>query len=75
MTDIKGNLIVYSIKENKVVRNYNFYKKKYKNFEKLNSYVEDGIIYVSDNIGFLYAYNYKKGKKLFGQKIIKYLSL
>ena len=62
-SDIKGNLIVYSIKENKVERKFNFYKKKYKKFDKyLNLYVEDGIIYVSDNIGFLYAYNYKVGK-------------
>ena len=62
-SDIKGNLIVYSIKENKVIRNFNFYKKKYKKFNKyLNLYVEDGIIYVSDNIGYLYAYDYKNGK-------------
>ena len=62
-SDIKGNLIVYSIKKNKVVRNFNFYKKKYKKFNKyLNLYVKDGIIYVSDNIGYLYAYDYKNGK-------------
>ena len=35
--------------------------------------VEDNIIYVSDNFGYLYAYNYKT-KVSYGQKIIKYLS-
>ena len=62
-SDIKGNLIIFSIEKNKVLRNFNFYKKKYKKINKyLNLYVEDGIVYVSDNIGYLYAYNYEEGK-------------
>ena len=62
-SDIKGNLIVFSIEKNKVLRNFNFYKKKYKKINKyLNLYVEDGIAYVADNIGYLYAYNYENGK-------------
>ena len=62
-SDAKGNIIIFSIEENKVVRNFNFYKKNYKKFNKyLNLYVEDEIIYVADNIGYLYAYNYKDGK-------------
>ena len=62
-SDIKGNLIIFSIEKNKVLRNFNFYKKKYKKINKyLNLYVEDGIVYVTDNIGYLYAYNYKEGK-------------
>ena len=62
-SDIKGNLIIFSIEKNKVLRNFNFYKKKYKKINKyLNLYVEDGIAYVADNIGYLYAYNYENGK-------------
>ena len=62
-SDNRGNIIIFSIEENKVLRNFNFYKKNYKKFKKyLNLYVEDEIIYVADNIGYLYAYNYKDGK-------------
>lgn len=62
-SDDRGNIIIFSIEENKVLRNFNFYKKNYKKFKKyLNLYVEDEIIYVADNIGYLYAYNYKDGK-------------
>ena len=62
-SDIKGNLIIFSIEKNKVKKNFNFYKKKYKKINKyLNLYVEDGIVYVSDNIGYLYAYNYEENK-------------
>ena len=31
LTDIKGNLIFYSINEDKVIYRFNFYKKKFKN--------------------------------------------
>ena len=61
--DQKGNLIVFSINENKIISKFNFYKKKYKKTKKfLNYIVENNIIYVSDNIGFLYAFDYKKNK-------------
>ncbi len=61
-SDIKGNIIIFSINENKVLK-FNFYKKKYKKFSKiLNIIVENNIIYVSDNLGYLYAYDYKKDK-------------
>ncbi len=61
-SDVKGNLIVLSVNENKILK-FNFYKKKYKKFNKiLNIIVEKNIIYVSDNLGYLYAYDYKKDK-------------
>ena len=61
LTDQKGNLIVYSLKKNTIEKKFNFYKKKFKNIKKkLNIIIENGVIYVSDNIGFLYAYDYKK---------------
>ena len=64
-SDIKGNIIVFSINENKIKRKFNFYNKKYKKKEKiLNLIVEENIIYASDNIGYLYAYDYLKNKVL-----------
>ena len=61
-SDVKGNIIIFSVNENKVLK-FNFYKKKYKKFNKiLNIIVERNIIYVSDNLGYLYAYDYKKDK-------------
>ena len=60
-SDKKGNLIIFSIDTNKIVAKFNFYKKNFKKIEKnLNLIVEKNIIYVSDNIGYLYAYNYEK---------------
>ena len=47
---------------------FNFYKKKYKKIKKkLNFIIENGIIYVSDNIGYLYAFNYKTKKFLWAK--------
>ena len=46
----------FFINENKIIIKFNFYKKKYKKIKKnLNLLVENNIIYVSDNIGYLYA--------------------
>ena len=62
-TDVKGNVIVYSIENNTLLNKYNFYKKRFKKIKKdLNIYVENNIVYVSDNIGYLYAYDFYKNK-------------
>ena len=63
LSDVKGNIIIYSIKEKKILRKFNFYKKTNKSIIKnLNLVIKNGIIYVSDNLGYIYAYNYKKNK-------------
>ena len=63
LNDSKGNLIVYSINKDKVISLFNFYKKKYKKIEKkIYLALENEIIYVADNLGYLYSYNYKKNK-------------
>ena len=60
INDDKGNIIVYSIEEKKIVSKYNFYRKEYKGIKKkLNLYVQNNIIYVSDSVGYLYAFNYQ----------------
>ncbi len=62
-SDYKGNIIVFSINDNKIIQKFNFYKKKYKkNNKSLNLIVEKGVIYVSDNLGYFYAYNYYQDK-------------
>ena len=62
-SDENGNIIVHSTKDNRTVSKYNFYKKKYKKLKKKLNYIIDGnIIFISDNLGFLYAYDFKKNK-------------
>ncbi len=60
ISDDKGNIIVYSVEEKKIISKYNFYRKEYKGIKKtLNLYVQNNIIYVSDSVGYLYAFDYK----------------
>ena len=69
-TDTKGNIIVYSKKENKLLYKYNFYKKNYKKIKKkLNFILDKNIFYVTDNIGFIYAYDYKRNKIIWAKNI------
>ena len=38
-SDIKGNIIIFSIEENKVERNFNFYKKNIKNLKNISTFM------------------------------------
>ena len=68
-SDSKGNIIVYSLKYKKILQKYNFYKKKIKNIEKKLYYIlEDNLLYVSDNIGYLYVYNYLANEIIWAKK-------
>ena len=68
LNDKKGNVIVYSIENRKIISKFNFYKKKYKNFDfNLNLVLDNNIIYISDNIGYLYALDYQKNKLLWAK--------
>ena len=68
LADEKGNVIVYSIQNQQIMFNYNFYKKKFKKIKKqLNIIIEKNIIYVSDNFGYLYALDYINQKLLWAQ--------
>lgn len=67
-TDERGNLIIFSIKTNKIISRLNFYKKTYKKITKnLNIVVNDSIIYVSDNLGFIYSFDYINNKILWAK--------
>ena len=68
-SDDEGNIIVYSMKHKKILHKYNFYKKKFKNIEiKLYYILKDNYLYVSDNIGYLYAYNYLNNNIVWAKK-------
>ena len=68
ISDERGNLLIFSFNENKIVRKFNFYKKKFRKIEKIINYaVENNIIYVGDNLGYLYAYNYISDKILWAK--------
>ena len=66
--DYKGNIIVYSLEKENIIFKYNFYKKNYKKIKKiLNFIVEDNIIYVGDNFGYLYAVDYVNNKLIWAK--------
>ena len=47
---------------------HSIFKKRYKkNIKKLNIHVENNIIYVSDNLGYLYSFDYYKNKILWAK--------
>ena len=57
-SDDKGNILLFSINE-EILEKYNFYKRKYKNIKKkLYMAVDENTVYVADNIGYLYAYDF-----------------
>ena len=70
ISDQKGNLIIFSLIENKVISKFNFYKKRYKHLKKeINLYVDNDIIFATDNFGFVYAYNYISKKILWAKNL------
>ena len=71
LSDEKGDIIFYSFDKNKIIYKFNFYQKKFKKISKINFIVENNIVYVSDNLGYLYSLDYLS-KKFYGQKIIKF---
>ena len=68
-SDSKGNIIVYSLEDKKILYKYNFYKKKFNNVKKKLYYIlRDGFLYVSDNMGYLYVYNYLENNIIWAKK-------
>ena len=56
--DQKGTIFIFSLSLNKKIFEFNFYKKNFENINKeLNFIVNDNFLYVSDNLGYLYAIN------------------
>ncbi len=68
IADDRGNIIAYSVGKKKIIFKYNFYKKKIRKIKKnLNIVIQDNIIFVGDNFGYLYALNYITGKLLWAK--------
>ena len=59
LTDERGNLFVYSAPQKKIILKFNFIKRNIKKLKNLNTIIENEIIYVSDNLGYLYSFNIK----------------
>ena len=60
LNDRKGNIFIYSINKNRVISKFNFYKKRYKKLKKnINLIIENNILYAADNLGYIYAYDFK----------------
>jgi len=56
--DHKGTIFTYSLDVKKKISQYNFYKKNFKNYEKkIYFIINKNILYVADNLGYLYALN------------------
>ena len=68
-SDRNGNIIFFSLKNKKITNKFNFYKNKYKkNFEKrLNLLIKNSNLYISDNLGFIYAYDLNLNKILWAK--------
>ncbi len=68
LNDDKGNIIIYSVDRLENIFKYNFYKNNYKKIKKkLNTIIENNIIYVADDIGYLYALDYKNKKLIWAK--------
>ena len=54
--------------ENRIIKRFNFYKNKYKKFKKkLNLIIDKNIIYVTDNLGYAYAFNFLENKLIWAK--------
>ncbi len=69
-SDQKGTIYVYSNSKNKKIFEYNFYKKNYKRFKKeINIVIQEGKIYVSDNLGYIYSIDINLQKLIWAKRI------
>ena len=68
LNDIKGNIIIYSINKNKIISKFNFYKKRYKKLKKnINLIIKNNILFVADNLGYIYAYDFQTNSLLWAK--------
>ena len=68
LADKKGNVIFYSTKNKIITYKFNFYKKRYRKLDKkLNLIIKDSIVYVADNLGYLYAIDCNSKKLLWAK--------
>ncbi len=62
-SDFKGNIRIFSLTQNQLIFEFNFYKKKMKRAKKvIKLIVKDDFLIAADNFGYIYSINYKKNK-------------
>ena len=62
-SDIKGNIGVFSLIDNKLIYKFNFYKKKFKKTKIIiKLIIKDESIIAADNLGYVYSINLRKKK-------------
>ncbi len=70
-SDSNGNIGVFSLKENKLLFKYNFYKKKLKKFKKeIKLLVKENNIIAVDNFGYVYSIDYKQNKIIWAKNFL-----
>ena len=70
-SDSKGNIGVFSLKENKLLFRYNFYKKKLKKLKKeIKLLVKENHIIAVDNFGYVYSIDYKQKKIIWAKNFL-----
>ena len=68
ITNVNGDVIVFSVEQKRIIFKFNFYQKKMKKFKKvLNTIVEENVIYISDNLGYFYAINILEQKLIWAK--------
>ncbi len=62
-SDYKGNIGIFSLKQNQIIFKFNFYKDKMKKTKKdINLFIEKNSIIAADNLGYVYSIDYKNNK-------------
>lgn len=70
-SDTKGNIGIFSFNENRLVYQYNFYKKKIKKTKKkIKLIIKDNLVIAADNFGYLYCLDYKKNKLIWAKNFL-----
>tara|TARA_A100001011_G_scaffold106630_1_gene112972 strand:+ start:2338 stop:3663 length:1326 start_codon:yes stop_codon:yes gene_type:complete len=70
-SDVKGNIGIYSLINNKELFKFNFYKKKFKNIDKkINIILKNNLIIAADNFGYIYCINYVEKKLIWAKNYL-----
>ena len=70
-SDSRGNIGAFSLRENKLLFKYNFYKKKLKKFKKeIKLIVKENTIIAVDNFGYIYSIDYKQKKIIWAKNFL-----
>lgn len=70
-SDSRGNIGAFSLRENKLLFKYNFYKKKLKKIKKeIKLLVKENTIIAVDNFGYIYSIDYKQKKIVWAKNFL-----